>query len=181
MERTLIAFYRIPQTAGEVAENLVESGFSPDHIYLLTDEIHPRMRLKALLDTGLPEARAIFYATCVQAGASLVAVQAIDATARRAAEILARHDPIDADERADLLETLRRAGYDPFEGLPGAGYRPHTFYDIPPGDVIVEPPLPEDADLPPGNPIVLPPDPTRPTPPPGRPPDPPKGKPPVKR
>lgn len=54
----------------------------------------------ALVNAGVPEERAGYYAEGVRRGGSLVTVEADDARANEAADILNRHSPVDIDKRA---------------------------------------------------------------------------------
>lgn len=64
----------------------------------------------SLVDAGLPEHEAVQYAEGVRRGGTLVTVATSNDDAARAIEIIARHDPVDLEERALLW---RESGWSP--------------------------------------------------------------------
>ena len=64
----------------------------------------------ALVDAGVPEHEAEYYAEGVRRGGTLVSVRAEDALAPRVAEVMNRHNAIDVEDRA---ATWRKSGWTP--------------------------------------------------------------------
>jgi uncharacterized protein (TIGR02271 family) len=67
----------------------------------------------ALVNSGVPEEQAGYYSEGVRRGGSLVSVSADDAEADRAADIMARHNAVDIESRAESWRETGWTGYDP--------------------------------------------------------------------
>jgi hypothetical protein len=67
----------------------------------------------SLLDMGVPEEEAHYYAESVRRGAALVSVTAHEVDRERAASILRRHNPIDIDQRVAQWRARGWQGFDP--------------------------------------------------------------------
>jgi hypothetical protein len=67
----------------------------------------------ALVDMGIPEESAQYYAEGIRRGGTLVTVRTDDSMTDRAVEILNRHDPIDINERASQWRESGWGGYNP--------------------------------------------------------------------
>jgi hypothetical protein len=87
--------------------------------------------LGALVDLGIPEETAGYYAEGVRRGGTLVSVRVEDQYTDKALDILNRHNPVDLDERS---QQWRREGWTGYRGdiadtTPGAGRPMDTDYD----------------------------------------------------
>ena len=67
----------------------------------------------SLLDLGVPEEEAHYYAESIRRGAALVSVTAHESDRERAASILRRHNPIDVDQRVAQWKARGWEGFDP--------------------------------------------------------------------
>lgn len=67
----------------------------------------------ALVDMGVPEDDAHYYAESLRRGAALVSVTVHDANANRAMDILRSHNPIDIDTRVSQWRSEGWSRYDP--------------------------------------------------------------------
>jgi hypothetical protein len=67
----------------------------------------------SLIDMGVPEDEADYYAESVRQGAALVSVTAHDVDVDRATEILNRHNPVDIDQRVAQWRARGWTGFDP--------------------------------------------------------------------
>jgi hypothetical protein len=76
--------------------------------------------LGALVDMGIPEETAHYYAEGVRRGGTLVSVQTDESKANRAVEILNDHDPIDINQRATQWRETGWTGFD-------VNSEPYTF------------------------------------------------------
>lgn len=79
--------------------------------------------LGALIDVGVPEQHAQYYAEGVRRGGSVVTVQTDDQSAERAMDILDRHNAVDVEERANVW---RQGGWTGFN----ASAAPYTADQI---------------------------------------------------
>lgn len=79
--------------------------------------------LGALVDMGVPEEQAHYYAEGVRRGGTLVTVQTDENMSDRAMDIMNRHDPIDINERGRLW---REAGWTGYEETA----EPYTYEEI---------------------------------------------------
>lgn len=68
--------------------------------------------LGALVDMGIPEETAQYYAEGVRRGGHLITARTADHMSDRAVEILNRHDPVDVNER---VATWRESGWSGFD------------------------------------------------------------------
>lgn len=78
----------------------------------------------ALVDMGVPEETANYYAEGVRRGGTLVTVRTRDELTDRAVDILNRHNPVDINERATQWRETGWTGYDETAGP----YRTDTGY-----------------------------------------------------
>ena len=72
--------------------------------------------LGALVDAGLPEEQAQYYAEGVRRGGTLLAVRVPDTLVEEARDTLERYDPVDVEERAATWRQQGWSGYDPNAG-----------------------------------------------------------------
>lgn len=77
-----------------------------------------------LVKTGIPENEAQGYAEAVRRGGTLVTVTTEDSTATSIREILARHDPVDIEQRAEIW---REGGWKAFDEV-GQPYAPDEIH-----------------------------------------------------
>jgi hypothetical protein len=66
-----------------------------------------------LIDMGVPEDTAQYYAEGIRRGSTLVTVRTDDATTDRAVDIMNRHDPVDTNERVGQWRATGWTGFDP--------------------------------------------------------------------
>jgi uncharacterized membrane protein len=69
--------------------------------------------LGALVDLGVDEDRAEYYAESVRRGSTLVTAHVDESIAVRVADIMDRHDPVDLDRRVTFWRDEGWTGYDP--------------------------------------------------------------------
>jgi hypothetical protein len=79
--------------------------------------------LGALIDMGIPEEQAGYYAEGVRRGGALVTVDADDMTLDRARDVMNRYDPVDIHQRA---ETWRQSGWKGYD----TKAKPYTAQEI---------------------------------------------------
>jgi uncharacterized membrane protein len=79
--------------------------------------------LGALIDLGVTEEDASYYAEGVRRGGTLVTAHVDDSMANRVASILDRYNPVDLETRSSLWREEGWSGYDP-------DARPYTFEEI---------------------------------------------------
>jgi hypothetical protein len=81
--------------------------------------------LGALVDMGIPEETAGYYAEGVRRGGTLVSVRVEDQYTDKALDILNRHNPVDLNERSEQWRREGWTGYpgDVADSTPGAGRR----------------------------------------------------------
>jgi hypothetical protein len=105
----------------------------------------------SLVDAGIPQHEALHYIEGVRRGGTLITVAASDDNAPRAIEIIARHHPVDIEERALLW---RESGWTPGKpacsseaGRPIGPNEPDPTGGTTMGDAAAEMPLPEDHSI----------------------------------
>jgi uncharacterized membrane protein len=69
--------------------------------------------LGALIDLGVDEDSAEYYAEGIRRGGTLVTVHVDEGIAERVADIMERHDPVDLDRRVSYWREQGWTGYDP--------------------------------------------------------------------
>jgi hypothetical protein len=69
--------------------------------------------LGALVDLGIPEETAQYYAEGIRRGGTMVTVRSSDTMTDQAVDILNRHDPIDINERATQWRSSGWTGFNP--------------------------------------------------------------------
>jgi uncharacterized membrane protein len=69
--------------------------------------------LGALIDLGVDEDSAAYYAEGIRRGGTLVTVHVDEGIAERVADIMERHDPVDLERRVSYWREQGWTGYDP--------------------------------------------------------------------
>jgi stress response protein YsnF len=118
MSKTLVGLYDTHAEATQVVDALSKNNFQRTNIELVGHkgnghgDGHTRELARRLIDRGMPEDDTHLYAEGVRRGGSLVLVEASEAQADRAREIMERFNPIDVHERRDRW---RQEGWNRFD------------------------------------------------------------------
>ena len=133
MAKRVIGLFDDYVTAQDVLQDLLDQGFEGDHISTIT-EAEPYAGLGhgvvtttehgaggmsaplenidgSLIEMGMPEDKARYYAEAVRRGGTLVCVTAEDQQADKAARIIDRHGSVDINNRAGQW---RESGWEGF-------------------------------------------------------------------
>lgn len=126
MAMTVVGLYDDYSTARQVVRDLEQTGFGEDHLYTSTrerdydetyhvdaDDLSP----KDLERYGVPGDETHFYAEGLRRGGTLVMVRVHDDDAETAAEIMARHSPVQYEQR---MQTYREEGFTGYDADAGA-------------------------------------------------------------
>ncbi|MGI9174850.1 MAG: hypothetical protein ACR2GR_05990, partial [Rhodothermales bacterium] len=117
MAKTVVGLYDDASTAKKVVRELEQTGFGEDHLRTTSreknfksdygvdaDEVDP----KYLSRYGIPDEEADFYAEGVRRGGALVIARVHDDDAQTAADVMARHSPVQYENR---LADYKERGY----------------------------------------------------------------------
>ena len=121
MAKTVVGLYDDASTAKKVVRELEQTGFGEDHLRTTSrekdfksgyavdaDEVDP----KYLSRYGIPDDEADFYAEGVRRGGALVIARVHDDDAQTAADIMARHSPVQYESRLADYKERGYSGYD---------------------------------------------------------------------
>ena len=121
MAKTVVGLYDDAATAKKVVRELEQTGFGKDHLRATSreksfksdygvdaDEVDP----KYLSRYGIPDEEADFYAEGVRRGGALVIARIHDDDAQTAADVMARHSPVQYEDRLADYKERGYSGYD---------------------------------------------------------------------
>ncbi len=119
MAKTIVGLYDHRTTAAQVAQDLQQAGFGKDHVQFSSSEKGDRHDFEVKADTfrsaesltryGIADEEAKFFAEGLRRGGALVVVRTHDKDADTAADIMARHNPVDYNTRS---KAYGASGYD---------------------------------------------------------------------
>jgi uncharacterized protein (TIGR02271 family) len=111
-KQTVLALYDDRASAHQVLEELRAAGYGSEFSISGDGFGAPASRTSSLTRLGVPESEAQVYSEAVRRGGALLIGQVDDSHTSEVLEIIERHYPVDADERAELYRQGGWTSYD---------------------------------------------------------------------
>jgi uncharacterized protein (TIGR02271 family) len=111
-KQTVLALYDDRASAHQVLEELRAAGYGSEFSISGDGFGAPASRTSSLTRLGVPESEAQVYSEAVRRGGALLIGQVDDSHTSEVLEIIERHHPVDADERAELYRQGGWTSYD---------------------------------------------------------------------